>query len=147
MDAFGFTRGTVRKFGIGMQTRAGGIAPGAMARLPGRNQPMLAVVGLAGDVRRSENLIVVCLLAEAFHSLEHDAHLHAQVRELFLRTILDPHFHFRGILRGNHPGAEGKAVGKFSLDVEAAVAVPVPFELWQINVLFRPNRGHMRVRR
>src|SRR5262245_14189183 len=50
-----FSRRTIRELGIGMQTRHRWIGPDAVAGLPGRDDPALAVLRAAGHIRFLKN--------------------------------------------------------------------------------------------
>src|SRR5262245_16068156 len=80
-----------------MEARHGCVGPRAMAWLPGRDNPALAVLGTARHIWTGENLVVVGLLRESLSALEHHAILHAQVGEGFFSAVLQPKLHANGV--------------------------------------------------
>src|SRR5262249_25175486 len=67
----------VRELRVGVQTRTGGVRPCSMWRLPGCDDPVLAVLRPGRGVGTAEHLVVVVLLLEAGSPLQHHAVLDA----------------------------------------------------------------------
>ena len=128
-----------------MEAGAGRVGPGAVAGVPGGDDPAFAVGGSAGDVRIREDLVVVGLLGEVRRAFEHHAVLHAQVAEAFLAAVGQPHLHTHHVLTRAHVRAEDDAVRQASLHAQRSVGVAFPLERFQGHALLGPHRVDVRV--
>src|SRR5262249_48897616 len=72
-----FAGGAVGELRVGVEAGDGGVGPGAVGGLPGRDYPAVAGLVVAGGVRSGEDLVVVRRGSEAGGALQHDAVLDA----------------------------------------------------------------------
>src|SRR5262249_16677626 len=128
----------VGKGWVGVQARAGGVAPGALTALPGRDDPVATVTGPAGSERGPEELVPAGLAGEPLRPLQQHAVLHAQARQLRSRPIVKPELHAHGLAAGDDLRAKGYAIGKPPLAIERTIFAAVPFLMLERNSLLGP---------
>ena len=108
-----------------------------MARLPRRDDPAFAINGAASHVWTGKNFVVVRLLVKTPRAFEHDAILHAQIAQGFLRAVRQPEFHAHRIGRRDNLRAKNNAVGQAALNVKRAAGATIPFQPFEFNLLLR----------
>src|SRR5262249_61701279 len=114
----GLTRQAVGDLRVGLQARAGRIAPPPGARRPARDDPAPAGLVTAGGKGLGKDLVVVRALVAPPPSLEHHARLHLKARQLLVRAVGNPQLHSHTVSPGHDFQSKRHLVRQSSLDFQ-----------------------------
>ena len=143
LESLGFSRGAVRKLGVGVHAGAGCVCPASLVWGPGGDRPSPSLNVMAGNVRGKKQLVVVCLNLESGEFTKHHTVLNSEIIQRRLAAIAKPHVHDQASVGPCHTGSKRDPVGKKTLHAQRMIGVPRPFGSFQSDGLFIPDRGNV----